>query len=234
MNPRKYKQNNNEAKIAFVTRIVTSENRPMTASEVFACIDTDAMPDVVARRIHANTSDAAGNYNLIAKKRMLNKEGLMRVHYFPLGMNVDGEDIPVPAYTKEGGNTFTNESADEEEEANECWKCGSIVAMEDTVVEGTKSFCSSCAIPAPVKVAEKVLADLGADDDDGLRTLLTNEPIPRDDDDLFSEPLILEVLAQYHMTTVGVVKKRISHHITTARTTEDNRALFDILKEMMS
>jgi len=42
---------------------------------------------------------------------------------------------------------------DEEEEANECWKCGSIVAMEDTIVEGTKSFCSSCAIPAPVKVA---------------------------------------------------------------------------------
>jgi hypothetical protein len=36
------------------------------------------------------------------------------------------------------------------------------------------------------------------------------------------------------MTTVDIVKGRISHHIMTARTTEDNRALFDILKEMMS
>ena len=155
MNPTRYKyeQNKNEAKIAFVTRIVTSENRPMTASEVFACIDTEAMPDVVAQRIHANLSDAAGNYEMIGKTRMLNKEGEMRVHYFPLGMSVDGEEIPVPLYTKEGGNTFTN---------------------EDT--------------PDAVKVAEKVLADLGADDDDGLRTLLTNEPIPRtdDDDDLFT------------------------------------------------
>lgn len=182
MNPRKYTQNKNEAKIAFVTRIVTGENRPMTASEVFACIDTDAMPDVVARRIHANISDAAGNYNLIAKKRMLSKEGEMRVHYFPLGMNVDGEDIPVPAYTKEGGNTFTN---------------------EDT--------------PDAVKVAEKVLADLGADDDD-----------------LFDEPLILEVLAQYHMIEIDDVKERISDHIMSARITEDNRALFEILKELVA
>jgi len=179
MNPTRYKQNKNEAKIAFVTRIVTSENRPMTASEVFACIDTEAMPDVVAQRIHANLSDAAGNYKMISKKRMLSKQSEMRVHYFPLGMNVDGEEIPVPLYTKEGGNTFDN---------------------EDT--------------PDAVKVAEKVLADLGADDD--------------------AEPLILEVLAQYHMTTVALVKKQIGHHIVTARTTEDNRALFDILKEMMA
>ena len=127
MNPTRYKQNKNEAKIAFVTRIVTSENRPMTASEVFACIDTEAMPDVVAQRIHANLSDAAGNYKMIGKKRMLSKQNEMRVHYFPLGMNVDGEEIPVPLYTKEGGNTFDN---------------------EDT--------------PDAVKVAEKVLADLGA------------------------------------------------------------------------
>ena len=185
MNPTRYKQNKNEAKIAFVTRIVTSENRPMTASEVFACIDTEAMPDVVAQRIHANLSDAAGNYKMIGKKRMLSKQNEMRVHYFPLGMNVDGEEIPVPLYTKEGGNTFDN---------------------EDT--------------PDAVKVAEKVLADLGADDDD--------------DDDLFDEPLILQVLAEYHMTTVALVKKHIGHRIMTARTTEDNRALFDILKEMMA
>lgn len=182
MTPRKYTQRNNEAKMSFVARIVTDEHRPMTASEVFACIDTDAMPDVVSQRIHANLSDAAGNYNLIGKKRMLSKEGEMRVHYFPLGMNVDGEEIPVPLYTKEGGNTFTN---------------------EDT--------------PDAVKVAEKVLADLGADDDD-----------------LFDEPLILEVLAHYHMIEIDDVKERISHRIVTARTTEDNRALFEILKELVA
>jgi hypothetical protein len=159
------------------------------------------MPNATSAKIHANLSDASGTYNLIGKLRMMSTNiGKMRVHYHPLSLSgvVDGEHIPVPAYTKEGGNTFVNEDK-----------------------------------PDAVKVAEKVLADLGADDDDddGLRTLLTNEPIPRTDDE---DPYILQVLAQYHMTTIGIVKKQLSKRITSARVTPENRALFEVLKEMMA
>ena len=80
---------------------------------------------------------------------MENDKGQMRVHYYPCGMDVEGDDIPVPAYTKEGGNTFSNEPADEEDET-----------------------------PAPVKVAEKVLADLGASDDEPAKPA-KREPVRR-------------------------------------------------------
>ena len=133
MTPKKYKRNKNETKIEFVTRIVVSENKPMTANDVVASIDRRSMKSVKPHNIHANLSDAVSKYDTLCKKRMENEQGKMRVHYYPCSMDVEGEDIPVPAYTKEGGNTFTNEPADEEDET-----------------------------PAPVKVAEKVLADLGA------------------------------------------------------------------------
>lgn len=197
MTPKKYTLKEQEPKIEFVTRVVTSEDRPMTAQEVFDCIDLKSMPHATRQKIHANLSDASGTYQLIGKSRMMSNIGKKRVHYHPRGMVVSGEDIPVPAYSKTGGNTFVNEDK-----------------------------------PDAVKVAEKVLADLGADDDDdGLRTLLTNEPIPRTDDE---DPYILQVLAQYHMTTIEIVKKQLSKCITSARATPENRALFDILKEMMS
>lgn len=144
MTPKKYTLKEQEPKIEFVTRVVTSEDRPMTAQEVFDCIDLKSMPHATRQKIHANLSDASGTYQLIGKSRMMSNIGKKRVHYHPRGMVVSGEDIPVPAYSKTGGNTFVNEDK-----------------------------------PDAVKVAEKVLADLGADDDDdGLRTLLTNEPIP--------------------------------------------------------
>mgnify|MGYP003135999959 CR=1 FL=1 len=228
MTPKKYKPEANEKKIEFVARIVTSEDRPMTAAEVCAHIDKRSMKSMNPKNIHANLSDSAGKYNLLGKTRMISGDGKKRVNYHPVGMVVEGEDIAVPYYTKEGGNTFVNEEQQTEEPT------GVLTLDEDGMLQHK---------PDAVKVAEQVLADLGAsdDDDDGLRTLLTNEPIPRtddddddDDDDLFSQPLILQVLAEYHMTTVDIVKARISHHIMTARTTEDNRALFDILKEMMA
>lgn len=145
MTPNKYKKQNEETKIEFVTRIVTSENKPMTASEVVACIDKRSMKGVVAKNIHTNLSDAVSKYDALCKKRMENDKGQMRVHYYPCGMDVEGEDIPVPAYTKEGGNTFTKEGVD----------------LDD--------------LPDAVKVAEKVLVDLGASDD----TPAKREPVQR-------------------------------------------------------
>ena len=136
MTPKKYKKQNEETKIEFVARIVCGENKPMTANDVVACIDKRSMKGVKPQNIHANLSDAVSKYDTLCKKRMENDEGQMRVHYYPCGMDVEGEDIPVPAYTKDGGNTFTKEGVD----------------LDD--------------LPDAVKVAEKVLADLGASDDD--------------------------------------------------------------------
>jgi len=135
MTPTKYKRNKTETKIEFVTRIVVSENKPMTASDVVAHIDKRSMKGVSAKNIHANLSDAVSKYDTLCKKRMENEQGQKRVHYYPCDMDVAGEDIPVPAYTKEGGNTFTNLPADGPQ------------------------------VPPAVAVAEKVLADYGESDD---------------------------------------------------------------------
>jgi len=143
-NPKKYKKQNEETKIASVTRIVRSENKPMTANEEVACIDKRSMKGVKANKIHTNLSDAVSKYDALCKKRMENDKGQMRVHYYPCDMDVEGEDIPIPAYTKDGGNTFTNEGVD----------------LDD--------------LPDAVKVAEKVLADLGASDDDDAETCKPN------------------------------------------------------------
>lgn len=145
MTPKKYKKQNEETKIEFVARIVCGENKPMTANDVVACIDKRSMRGVKPQNIHANLSDAVSKYDTLCKKRMENDKGQMRVHYYPCGMDVEGEDIPVPAYTKEGGNTFTKEGVD----------------LDD--------------LPDAVKVAEKVLADLGASDD----TPAKREPVRR-------------------------------------------------------
>ena len=48
------------------------------------------------------------------------------------------------------------------------------------------------------------------------------------------EPFLIEVLASYHMVSIDEIKERISNKITTARVSEDNRALFDMLKEMVA
>lgn len=47
-------------------------------------------------------------------------------------------------------------------------------------------------------------------------------------------PFLIEVLASYHMVSIDEIKERISNKITTARVSEDNRALFDMLKEMVA
>lgn len=145
MTPTKYKRNKDETKIEFVTRIVTSENEPMTANDVIACIDKRSMRGVMPKKIHANLSDAVSKYDTLCKKRMLNDKGKVRVHYYPCDMEVEGEDIAVPAYTKDGGNTFTKEGVD----------------LDD--------------LPDAVKVAEKVLANLGASDDEPAK----REPVQR-------------------------------------------------------
>lgn len=48
------------------------------------------------------------------------------------------------------------------------------------------------------------------------------------------EPFLIEVLASYHMVSIDEIKERISNNITTARVSEDNRALFEMLKEMVA
>lgn len=146
MTPKKYKPERKETKIAFVTRIVTSENRAMTAAEVVACIDNRSMRYMNPKNIHANLSDAVGKYDLIGKTRMMSN-GKKRVNYHPVGMVLEGEDIPVPAFTKEGGNTFVNEEQSED-------PTGVLTLDEDGMLQHK---------PDAVKVAEKVIADLGGD-----------------------------------------------------------------------
>ena len=106
MNPTKYKPENKERKIDFVTRIVVTENRPMTANDVVGCIDRRSMRKMNPLSIHANLSDAVSKYESLCKKRMMNNKGQMRVHYYPCSMDVVGEDIPIPSHTKKGGHTF--------------------------------------------------------------------------------------------------------------------------------
>ena len=107
MPSKKYKIENKETKQRFVARIVEKENAPLTANAVIALIDKRSMKDVKASKIHANLSDAVKN-GLIGKTRF-QAEGDSRayVHYHPVDMVVPGEDIPIPAFEKQGGYTKT-------------------------------------------------------------------------------------------------------------------------------
>ena len=134
----KYKLENKETKQRFVTRIVESENTPLTASAVVALIDKRSMKDVKASKIHANLSDAV-KQGFIGKTRFQAAgDSRAYVHYHPVDMVVPGESIPIPAFEKQGGYTKTP-AAD---------------AIEDSK-------------PDAVKVAEKVLADIAGLPADG-------------------------------------------------------------------
>lgn len=138
MTTKKYTKEKDENQQQFVTRIVDTENAPLTANAVVALIDKRSMKKVKASKIHANLSDAV-KHGLIGKTRF-QAEGDSRayVHYHPLDMVVAGESIPIPAFEKQGGYTRdTDADADDK--------------------------------PAAVKVAEKVLADLGASDEPAKR-----------------------------------------------------------------
>lgn len=108
----KYKLENEETKQQFVARIVETENAPLTANAVIALIDKRSMKDVKASKIHANLSDAA-KHGLIGKTRF-QAEGDSRayVHYHPVDMVVPGEDIPIPAFEKQGGYTRDTDADD--------------------------------------------------------------------------------------------------------------------------
>ena len=99
----KYTKGEKEKKHAFVARIVISEDRPMTANDVVSCIHKKTMEKMNPLNVHSNLSDSSGRYELIAKTRMKNAQGQKRVHYHPIGMVVEGEDIQVPAFTKTTG-----------------------------------------------------------------------------------------------------------------------------------
>ena len=134
----KYTLENKEKKQRFVARIVDTENAPLTASAVVALIDKRSMKDVKASKIHANLSDAA-KQGFIGKTRFQAAgDSRAYVHYHPVGMVIPGESIPIPAFEKKGGYTKT--------------------PAADAIASDSK--------PDAVKVAEKVLADLGASDDD--------------------------------------------------------------------
>lgn len=91
----KYKQEEKETQRNFVSRIVNTENRPMTVDEVY---------DLIHKRnrntklnIHASLSDAVKNGSL-SKTMIINDDMKGRVHYHPITQQPMGEDIPIPAY----------------------------------------------------------------------------------------------------------------------------------------
>lgn len=158
MPSKKYKIEKEETKQQFVTRIVENENAPLTANAVVSLIDKRSMKDVKASKIHANLSDAA-KHGLIGKTRF-QAEGDSRayVHYHPVDMVVPGEDIPIPAYEKQGGysktDSFTKKAID--------------------------SFNESVnRKPAAVKVTEKVIADIAGLPADGP-TVSDDKPAKRE------------------------------------------------------
>jgi hypothetical protein len=169
-------------RVAFATRIVNTENRPLSVKEAWSLVNKrDAKSIGLNQARFGAALSAAVRSGRIDKTRTQETPTKTVVSFHPLDMKPMGLDIPVPLYTRDtdGYVDLSNQVSDalvddddvftfdDDDEANECWKCGSIVAMEDTVVEGTKSFCSSCAIPAPVKVAEKVIADIAGLPADG-------------------------------------------------------------------
>jgi len=95
-----YRKQKNERVRDYVIRIVTSENKPLTVDEVVRLMHLNSRIARAKVTYHATLSDAVRD-DLLAKTRMPNKKGNSRVHYHPLGMHPIGDEIPVPAYTKD-------------------------------------------------------------------------------------------------------------------------------------
>lgn len=97
---RGYRKQTNERVRDYVIRIVTSENKPLTVDEVVGLMHWKSRNARAKVTYHATLSDAVRD-DLLAKTRMPNKKGNNRVHYHPLGMHPIGDEIPIPAYTKD-------------------------------------------------------------------------------------------------------------------------------------
>ena len=148
----------------FVARIVNTENKPLTANEVHALINNKM---VVNRgrtvvQTQANLADAVRTGRLDKTRIIIETRtdddpkgyrGKHRVVYHPTNMKPMGLDIPVPSYTKDGGRLIQE---------------GTLLEDDDDETKNDPTFPTGPwkNKPSAVKVAEKVIAHLGASDFD--------------------------------------------------------------------
>ena len=153
----------------FVARIVNTENKALTAKEVHALINNKMVVNRGRTHIHtqANLADAVRTGRLDKTRILIEPRtdddpkgyrGTSRVVYHPTTMKPMGLDIPIPTHTK------TSKKDD----------LGVLTLDEDGMLQEEKETKDDPTYPtgpwknkpSAVKVAEKVLADLGASDDD--------------------------------------------------------------------
>ena len=161
----------------FVARIVNTEDKALTAKEVHALINHQVK--VNRGRTHINTqanlADAVRTGRLDKTRILIEPRtdddpkgyrGKTRVVYHPTNMKPMGLDIPVPSYTKQSGR-LTQE--------------GTLLEDDDDVFTFDDDEENK---PDAVKVAEKVLADLGASDgidlDDFIPPHTKHTPVDKD------------------------------------------------------
>lgn len=95
----RYTREHDEPYLTFVTRIVNTENKPMTVDEI--CDKMDGASRSVRSTVlwHTSCSDAVRR-GWIEKTRCPDAKGRNRVHYHPLTLHPIGDEIARPLFTK--------------------------------------------------------------------------------------------------------------------------------------
>ena len=99
---RRYSREHDETYLSFVTRIINTEDKPMTVDEI--CDKMDGATRSVRSDVlwHASCSDAVRR-GWIEKTRCFHvTNGRNRTHYHPTWQHPIGDDIPRPLYHKKG------------------------------------------------------------------------------------------------------------------------------------
>ena len=97
----RYTREHDETFLTFVTRIVNTENKPMTVDEICDKMDGTSRSVRSAVLWHTSCSDAVRR-GWIEKTRCPDAKGRNRVHYHPLTLHPIGDEIARPLFTKGG------------------------------------------------------------------------------------------------------------------------------------
>mgnify|MGYP003114311270 CR=1 FL=1 len=108
----KFKRNDNETLYVFVTRIIDTSSKPMTAKEVYNSIDRDTIKTYKLQKGSHKRGEGLtlsivqATLGYAAKKELLTKKVVpskpIRVHYMSnaIAKKITGDDIPIPKYNK--------------------------------------------------------------------------------------------------------------------------------------
>jgi len=133
-------------RLAFVSRIVNTENRPLSVKEAWTLVNKrDAKQIGLNQHRFGAALSAAVRGGRIDKTRIQDSDTKTTVSFHPLGMKPMGLDIPVPLYTRDttpDDDVFNIDAVSWE--TIECGNCDATFTIDEGLDIGGIDYCREC------------------------------------------------------------------------------------------